>query len=419
MGTLDFVYLIYFKYFVKKYKELIYIYINLNKIVEIVFTFIIFYIFYKFNIKLLSENFILYYKYYISIMFIIFGLKMLQEIIWGLKEIYDKDEKKKNWKAGTNKLFKLITFLFNINILFWLFNLEFPSYLQYNILFVLESIFLLGLLVYDKLYRIKIRGRRLENFIYYPYIFILILVFFIKYTKKAKYDFMLKLTDYILVLDIEHPEVLTNKEDLSYWEEYDYEKSKYVELSGKLYIRYKDELGIFLENGMYKEKIFYLLLKQKYNFFITLKFPVVIGIDDLRKEEVFRGFLSNQIRNVIKIKEKEFRYYWVRESGKSNIVHYHILVKYNGDNVNLSVLKNKWLNKFIVMLEDENELKKNIKGQKNYLCDIRLIKKKEDLGNIFMYMSKEFEKTKKENYKLSYYGFNLSLRNEIKKKLVN
>jgi len=71
-----FEYYFYINYKKNIYEENIYIYIRAKKILEILLTFIMFLILYKFDIKILSEDFIIYYKYYISIVifFLIFFL---------------------------------------------------------------------------------------------------------------------------------------------------------------------------------------------------------------------------------------------------------------------------------------------------------------------------------------------------------
>src|SRR5690606_19505980 len=82
-----------------------------------------------------------------------------------------------------------------------LFNISFDNYLQYNLLFVFDSILILILYIYDNIYNIKIKGDRIENFIYYPYILIILIMLILKRSRNLKYDIMFYISEYLIILN--------------------------------------------------------------------------------------------------------------------------------------------------------------------------------------------------------------------------
>src|SRR5690606_18620234 len=83
-SNLEFDYYFFYNYKKNKYDKNLYIYIKVRQVLGIILTFIIFLILYIFDIKILNENFINYYKYYISIIFFIYSLIILYNILKGL-----------------------------------------------------------------------------------------------------------------------------------------------------------------------------------------------------------------------------------------------------------------------------------------------------------------------------------------------
>lgn len=151
------------------------LYFNIIQITNIIITFIIFLIFYKFNINLFSNEFILNYSKYIWFMFIFYIIKILLSVFFGIY-IYIKVKNINYLKDSLKSILNLIHFLINIKILFFFFNINFILFLQYNIIFIISNISFILFFFYTKWLSWNLKGESFNNFINFPWIYILIIV---------------------------------------------------------------------------------------------------------------------------------------------------------------------------------------------------------------------------------------------------
>lgn len=168
------------------YNEEIKIYINIRTLYYVIITLFLFLILYKFDLQYLSRDFIYYYRFYITIFFFLFLVIMLYYFIIGFYEIILKKENSKNFMKGVFQLIGLISFLLNILIIENIFNITFELYLQYNIWFVIDSLFFFFFRLYNYIFSVKIIGLKVKNFIYYPIIFMVICTILLMFIKNLK-----------------------------------------------------------------------------------------------------------------------------------------------------------------------------------------------------------------------------------------
>lgn len=201
----------YYYYFKKENKEeTIYCYLNLRKIFSSIITFIIFIIFYYFNIQILPEKLI---SVLILMLFIFFIRNIILIVIYLIQGVYLKY--KKNDDVLFDKviiiILNYINFLINISIIYNIFNLEINILLQYNIIFVIDLIYNQSIKVYNYILNKEIEIKKTQNFITYPYVSMLVLYISMYNKTEFKYYCCLYFTDYVYIFNIELDSVFEKK----------------------------------------------------------------------------------------------------------------------------------------------------------------------------------------------------------------
>jgi len=184
-----YVYQFHFLYVDKRKRkyEYVHVFFNLNLILHTIISFIIFYILYKYDIQIIPEEYIEYcwiiiyiFLFYMLIFWII--IQMIFGIYYIITENYIH-----TIEMGLQKIVYLLTVITNVFIICYILKIDLNSFLQYNILFVIDCIIILIVNIYCKLFSYNIMLRRLVNFVYYPWIYIIICMILLVCTKKVKY----------------------------------------------------------------------------------------------------------------------------------------------------------------------------------------------------------------------------------------
>lgn len=179
-----------------------YLFINLFHLCNVIITLFVFILFFIYDIKYLSDNFLEKYLLYIYIMFILFILVNLSKLIYGL---YLHKYKKNSLylKKILTVFFKWLNFLINMQLLYFFLDLEFILILQYNILFVIDNLLWKILQLYFVWLDFKLIGDRLYNFITYPWIFLLLLYILLQLKKNyiMHFIFLIKMECLCITVD--------------------------------------------------------------------------------------------------------------------------------------------------------------------------------------------------------------------------
>lgn len=159
--------------------------INLRKLLLTLYSLIIFYIFYKYNIQLIPENYIGYIKIYLNICFIYYIILIMYNIVIGLYKIIwlKKPDIDDNLGHGILLFIRLITFLINMFIFYYLLNLTIDLFLQYNILLIIDLIMIVVFNYYKYIYDYEIKKNYKPAFLNYPWLMLIIAIILIKRNK--------------------------------------------------------------------------------------------------------------------------------------------------------------------------------------------------------------------------------------------
>lgn len=138
-----------------------------------VVTFLVFLVFWYFDIRLISEFYISFFYLYFFIMFKIFLFIIFIFFIYSVYIYYFKDNVK-----FLSKLLKVIlrflNFLVLISILYVIFNLEFGDYLQYNFFYIINMCLHWILFIYTKLFFFTYNEKKIVFFFNFPFIFLVL-----------------------------------------------------------------------------------------------------------------------------------------------------------------------------------------------------------------------------------------------------
>ena len=143
-------------------------------IIHSIFTFVIFFIFFYYNILFFSFDFLLKYSELKLYLLLFFLFLFLFFFFYFYKEIL-KD--KKGWYDYILKIFIIyINIVLNLLIICYFFDINLVSFIQYTIVFHLYRLY--GLLVFfiNKILYINIPYYNIKSFIYYPYFFTLFIM---------------------------------------------------------------------------------------------------------------------------------------------------------------------------------------------------------------------------------------------------
>lgn len=126
-------YYYYLYRYLGKNKEIVYCYLNLYPIFSALISLIIFIIFWKFNLCIISWYIINYIITFLSISFIINVIILIANSILGLyRKIYQKDDEL--FDECLERIFSYLNFLLNLSLIYYIFDLDiyFINTIQYN-----------------------------------------------------------------------------------------------------------------------------------------------------------------------------------------------------------------------------------------------------------------------------------------------
>ena len=167
--------------------DYIHVTLNLNMLLHAIISFFIFYILYKYNIQIISEDYIKYLQYIVYIfLFYAYGFWFVIQTIFGIY-YWIKYEDKNILYKGINRLVYLLTILSNIFFICYILKIDLNLFLQYNILFVIDCTIILIAKIYCKLFNYNITLTRLVSFVYYLWIYMIICIILLVCTKKVRY----------------------------------------------------------------------------------------------------------------------------------------------------------------------------------------------------------------------------------------
>ena len=166
----------------KKIQLLIFI----RNLIFVILSLIIFFIFYKYNIQLISLYYIKYIKIYFNFAFIIYIYYIIYLLVRGYYEILILKKETDNVSKGFILLGKLVIFLINFFLLYSIFDLNIELFLQYNIIFVIDFIIMFIFWFYKNVFDYEISSQKVLLFLNYPWI-ILIIIILIKLNKNFWY----------------------------------------------------------------------------------------------------------------------------------------------------------------------------------------------------------------------------------------
>jgi len=196
----DNILIFYYEYIYQSKKEDVFCYINLNKIVFSFITFIIFFFFFWFDICIFSENVLKIIKFLISILFFFNLIKLLKLIIIGFYEKYYKYDEEKLDNALVI-IFKYLNFLINVSLLYYIFDLNINTLLQYNILFIFNFLYNIFFFFNSKIKMIELKKKYIFNFTSYPFFCIFLILIFLFINTNVSYFLCVYFLDYIYIFD--------------------------------------------------------------------------------------------------------------------------------------------------------------------------------------------------------------------------
>lgn len=172
-------------FFIKIKKDNKKIYFDCFHLLTALITLIIFLILWKFDIQIVSKEFIIIYRNFIFYLFWFFIFYILFELIYG---IYYNIKYNDNIieKRVIKKIIKFLHFLIIINMLMYFLNIDFIELLQYNLLFIIDYINIILIYLHNKWLTWKIDNVRYPiHFVSYPWIIVLIMCILFYFNKKG------------------------------------------------------------------------------------------------------------------------------------------------------------------------------------------------------------------------------------------
>ena len=173
--------------------------IYLNKLVLTIISLIIFLIFYKYDIQLISTEYIKYIKIYLKLCFISYIIIIIIKIIIGLYYVKILNESTDHLGQSILLITRLITFLINMSFFYWMLDLNIDLFLQYNIMFILDLTMIVIFKYYIYIYDYRISYQFKPSFLNYPWIMLILTVILIKLEKKIDKMFWLVGNDVVSI----------------------------------------------------------------------------------------------------------------------------------------------------------------------------------------------------------------------------
>lgn len=191
-------FIIYLK--VIKIKENVYLYFNLRTIYYSFFTLLLFFMFYYFQIYLFSLDFLYVYKVYLGVICIYLFFRFFYLWVLGFYNwiFYEEIGQLENAFVFSLKIFN---FFINIFLLYFFLELTFDIYLQCNFLFIIDSLFILIVNTYGRLFGYVFVVRRIDNFINYPLILLMFGLLLIYFDNKYTYIYFNYIKVYFQLFD--------------------------------------------------------------------------------------------------------------------------------------------------------------------------------------------------------------------------
>lgn len=155
------------------------LFLYFKNILHFIISIIIFFIFYKYDIKLLPEEIIYYVKIYLKLSFIGFIIIILYYFISGFYVVKVLDKKSDNFSYGLLNTIKLINMLVNIAIVYWYFELTIELFLQYNIIFILNLLVTWLILFIKIILKKNVKFFKISSFLSYPVLSVIIIIMLI------------------------------------------------------------------------------------------------------------------------------------------------------------------------------------------------------------------------------------------------
>lgn len=138
-----------------------------------IFTFFLFLVFYFFDIQVLPSYFIDFISIYFSVLFKIFFIYL---IITFFNSIYTYISKGdiNVFYAWLSVINTLLNFFFIILLLYFIFDLDFNKYIQYNFFYIVNIVFHWFLFIYKKLFFFTYQEKKIVFYLNYPILTLII-----------------------------------------------------------------------------------------------------------------------------------------------------------------------------------------------------------------------------------------------------
>ena len=146
-----------------------------DKIIYFIISIIIFYIFYKNDVQLLSEEMVYYLVLYLKLNFIVYIIITIYYYISGLFIVLVLEKDSANFVQGVLNTVKLINMFVNIAIVYWYFELTLELFIQYNIIIIINLLITLIVLFLNIIFKKNINAEKISSFLSYPLIGVIII----------------------------------------------------------------------------------------------------------------------------------------------------------------------------------------------------------------------------------------------------
>lgn len=158
------------------------LYLELKKLIIVIISMIVFIIMYKYDIQIISNDYIRCIKLYLKLSFIIYIWIIMYYLIRSLYNWYRSEDEDcvKVLAKSVRLIVKLINFIINVSIIYWLLNLNIDVFLQYNIILVIDITMRWMFWIYKNMLDYEIEGEVMLSFLNYPWIMLTIIIILIK-----------------------------------------------------------------------------------------------------------------------------------------------------------------------------------------------------------------------------------------------